>query len=97
MSGPIDLATLASAAVLMEPARLYASLRDDAGTTSPPRFLADLPAGSAVFALAAPGIGFLLTARASATAPQLGSIAPDSTAIDIWYAAMLSCPGVPNR
>ncbi|HEX9327649.1 MAG TPA: hypothetical protein VF915_14085, partial [Reyranella sp.] len=74
--GPIDLATLASPAVLAEPARLYATLRDDAGTTSPPRFLADLPAGSAVFALAAPGASFVLTARASATAPRLDTRPP---------------------
>ena len=58
--GPIDLAALASPAVLAEPARLYASLRDDAGTTSPWRFLADV------------------------------------AAIDIWYAALLSCAGVPR-
>ena len=70
--GPIELAALASPAVLMEPARLYATVRDDAGKASPWRFLADLPAGSAVFALAAPGASFLLTARTSAIAPQLG-------------------------
>ena len=39
MSGPIDLLSLASPTVVMAPARLYAALRDDAGTTSPPRFL----------------------------------------------------------
>ena len=96
MSGPIDLLSLASPTVVMEPARLYAALRDDAGTTGPPRFLADLPAGSAVFALTAPGASFLLTARASATAPQLGSEPPDAAAIDAWCAALLSCPGVPR-
>ena len=94
--GPIDLAALASPATLEEPARLYATLRDDAGNTSPWRFLADLPAGSAVFALATPGTSFLLTARASATAPRLGFVPPDAAAIDIWYAALLSCPGVPR-
>ena len=82
--------------MLAEPARLYAIVRDAAGTTSPWRFLADLPVGSAVFALAAPGASFLLTARAAATAPQLGSGPPDATAIDLWYAALLSCPGVPR-
>ena len=73
--GPIDLAALASPAVLMEPARLYATVSDDAGMASPWRFLADLPAGSAVFALAAPGASFLLTARTSAIAPQLDTVA----------------------
>ena len=94
--GPIELAALASPAVLMEPARLYATVSDDAGKASPWRFLADLPAGSAVFALAAPGASFLLTARAAAIAPQLGSAAPDAAAIGIWFAALLSCAGVPR-
>ena len=94
--GPLELAALGSPAVLMEAARLYATISDDAGKASPWRFLADLPAGSAVFALAAPGASFLLTARASAIAPQLGSAAPDAAAIGIWFAALLSCAGVPR-
>ena len=94
--GPIDLASLGSPAVLMEQARLYATIVDDAGKASPWRFLADLPAGSAVFALAAPGANFLLTARASAAAPSLASAVPSTAAIDTWYAVLLSCAGVPR-
>ncbi|SEO35766.1 NHLM bacteriocin system ABC transporter, ATP-binding protein [Rhodospirillales bacterium URHD0017] len=92
----LDLAGLASPSVLAEPARLYATLCDDTGKTGPWRFLAELPAGSAVFALAAPGAGFLLTGRASTIAPRLEPGMPDGIAIDLWYAALLSCPGIPH-
>lgn len=94
--GPTDLAGLTAPAVLEEPARLYATLSDEAGNTSPWRFLADLPAGSAVFSLSAPGASFLLTARISTTGPHLAPVTPDDAAIDAWYAALLSCPGIPR-
>ena len=77
---------MASPAVLMEPARLYATVSDDAGKASPRRFLADLPAGSAVFALAAPGASFLLTARAvgdraAARRPRRPTLPPSASGL----------------
>ena len=43
-----------------EPARLYAIVLDRSGHPGPRHFLAELPEGAAVFALAAPGVRFLL-------------------------------------
>ena len=60
ISRSTELGELASPGRLQRPARLYAVVVEQDGAAGPRRFLADLPEGSAVFALAAPGVSFLL-------------------------------------
>ncbi len=58
--GPLDLAELGAPGRLLRAARLYAVVLDGAGNPGPHQFLASLPEGAAVFALAAPGVRFML-------------------------------------
>jgi NHLM bacteriocin system ABC transporter ATP-binding protein len=96
-SGSIDLASLTSPGRLLRPARLYAVVFDDEGTAGQRQFLVDLPEGAAVFALTAPRVAFLLADRmSSADRPALAGEPLDAAAIDAWYAAFLSCPGLPH-
>ena len=53
--GPFDLAGLGAPGRLARAARLYAIVLDRSGHPGPRQFLASLPEGAAVFALAAPG------------------------------------------
>jgi NHLM bacteriocin system ABC transporter ATP-binding protein len=95
--GPIDLAGVAVPAHLTRPARLYAAVVDQAGALGPRRFLAELPEGAAIFALAATGVVFLLVEGANAAAAPLLAAGPiDAPSIDAWYGALLSCPGMPR-
>ena len=93
----VDLAGLAKPGKLTRPARLYAVVVDAEGVAGQRRFLIDLPEGAAVFALAASGVAFLLVDREStADAPALGDGPLDAAAIEAWYAALLTCPGLPH-
>ena len=56
----LELATLASPGRLLRPSRLYATVVDKHGAPGRRHFVAELPEGAAVFALAAPGVSFLL-------------------------------------
>jgi NHLM bacteriocin system ABC transporter ATP-binding protein len=90
-----ELATLAAPGRLLRPARLYATVVDDGGASGPRRFLAELPEGAAVFALAAPGVSFLLVEYGrSAAGPLLATGPIDAAAIDAWHGALLSWPGL---
>ena len=92
-----DLADLPSPGRLARPARLYGVVLDKSGHPGARNFLANLPEGAAVFALAAPGVTFLLHEHAAPSALPLVSKAPlDAAAIDAWYAALLSAPGLPH-
>ena len=57
---PFDLAGLGAPGRLARPARLYAIVLDRSGHPGPRQFLASLPEGAAVFALAGPGVRFVL-------------------------------------
>ncbi|MDP1840153.1 MAG: NHLP bacteriocin export ABC transporter permease/ATPase subunit [Reyranella sp.] len=90
-----DLAHLASPGRLVRPARLYAVVIGRDGTTGPRRFLVDLPQGAAVFAMAAPGVSFLLVGRDGSTESALLAAGPiDAAALDAWHGALLSWPGL---
>ncbi len=90
-----DLAHLALPGRLLRPARLYAVVLGPDGAPGPRRFLAPLPEGAAAFALAAPGISFLLVEHGIAAASALIADGPiDAAAIEAWYAALLACAGV---
>ncbi len=89
----LELATLASPGRLLRPSRLYATVVDDRGSPGRRHFVAELPEGAAVFALAAPGVSFLLADRGVSVADTL--LAPgliDAPALDAWHAALLSWP-----
>ncbi len=89
------LAGLAGPGRLLQASRLYAVVVDAHGASGPRHFLAELPAGAAVFSLAAPGVSFLLVERGtSTTGGQLASGPIDAAAIDAWYGALLSWPGL---
>lgn len=90
-----DLAHLAAPGRLLRPARLYAVVIEGKGTSGPRRFLADLPEGAAVFALAAPGVSFQLVGHSVSDAGALLADGPvDAAATDSWFAALLSCSGL---
>ncbi|WP_428678141.1 NHLP bacteriocin export ABC transporter permease/ATPase subunit [Reyranella sp.] len=90
-----DLAHLASPGRLLRPARLYVVVVGLHGATGPRHFLADLPEGSAVFVLAAPGVSFLLVGQDGSTGSALLSAGPiDAAALDAWHGALLSWPGL---
>jgi NHLM bacteriocin system ABC transporter ATP-binding protein len=92
-----DLASLDAPGRLMRPARLYAVVRDGAGNPGAHQFLARLPEGAAVFALAAPGVSFLLYEQgARSPQPLIGEGPIDADAIDRWYGALLAVPGLPR-
>ena len=89
--GPADLAGLARPRRLAHPARLYAVVGGTARPTGQRHFLADLPAGVAVFGMAAPGVTFLLADGRSAARPPAFSDDPiDPAGIEAWHAALLS-------
>jgi NHLM bacteriocin system ABC transporter ATP-binding protein len=91
----LDLATVASRCKLQRPARLYATVLDARGRHGRRYFMASLPSGTAVLRLAAEGVTFLLVEGEASTAePLLASGQADATAIDAWYRALLSCPGL---
>ena len=90
----LELATLASPGRLLRPSRLYATVVDDRGAPGRRHFVAELPEGAAVFALAAPGVSFLLVEQAVSTADTLLAPGPiDAAAMDAWHGALLSWPG----
>ena len=90
-----ELATLASPRRGLRPARLYATVVDARGTHGRRYFMAQLPQGAAVYPLAAPGVSFLLVEDGTSTAAPLRTDGPiDAEAIDAWYLALLSCPGL---
>ena len=66
---PLDLATLPRPVRLLEDARLYLAARDAAGGLGTRRFMALLPAGSAVHPLHAPDATFLLVSVRLGTRP----------------------------
>ena len=76
----------------MRPSRLYATVVDDHGAPGRRHFVAELPEGSAVFALAAPGVSFLLIGQGVSVADTLAPGPIDATALDAWHAALLSWP-----
>jgi NHLM bacteriocin system ABC transporter ATP-binding protein len=89
----LELATLASPGRLLRPSRLYATVIDDGGAPGRRHFVAELPAGAAVFALAAPGVSFLLVEQGASVADTLLAPGPiDAAALDAWHAALLSWP-----
>jgi len=89
----LELATLSSPGRLLRPSRLYATVIDDRGAPGRRYFVAELPQGSAVFALAAPGVSFLLVEQGVPVADALLAPGPiDAAAVDTWHAALLSWP-----
>ena len=97
VGGPADLAGLASPHRLARAARLYAVVLDKSGHPGTRHFLANLPEGAAVFALAAPGVSFLLHEQAGPSSlPLLCKAPPDAAAIDAWTTTLLSAPGQPH-
>jgi NHLM bacteriocin system ABC transporter ATP-binding protein len=89
----MELATLASPGRLLRPSRLYATVVDDHGAPGRRHFVAELPEGAAVFALAAPGVSFLLVEQGVSVADtQLAPGPIDAAALDAWHAALLSWP-----
>ena len=89
----LELATLASPGRLLRPSRLYAMVVDDRGAPGRRHFVAELPEGAAVFALAAPGVSFVLVEQGMSVADTLLAPGPiDAAAIDAWHAALLSWP-----
>ncbi len=80
--------------LLLRPARLYAAVVDETGAAGQRHFLAELPEGAAVFPLAAPGVSFLLVERDTSHPAPLAPGPVDAAAIDAWYGALLSWPGL---
>src|SRR5215468_5213039 len=92
-----DLADLTSPRRLARAARLYGVVLDASGHAGPRHFLAELAEGAAVFALSAPGVRFLLHEHGAPTSlPLLIDSAIDPAALDAWYGALLSAPGLPH-
>jgi NHLM bacteriocin system ABC transporter ATP-binding protein len=91
MARTTELATLVEPRRLQRPARLYATVVDAAGNHGRRYFMAELPAGAALFSLAAPGVCFLVVEdrpSAAESPPAPGPV--DAPAIDAWYRALLS-------
>ena len=75
--------------------RLYAVVLGPDGAPGLRHFLAPLPEGAAVFALAAPGVSFLLVEHGIPATSALIAAGPiDAAAIDAWYGALLPCAGL---
>ena len=95
-AGSLDLAALAGPGRIDRPGRLYGVVLDPQGQPGRRHYIASLPAGSAVFPLVAPGMAFVLADEepAAAAGPwfSTGPLAP--AAIDAWYRALLSSPGI---
>jgi len=95
VSRSLELASLVAPCRLMRASRLYATIVDDRGAPGPRHFLTELPEGAAVFALAAPGVSFLLVEHGTLTGEALLAAGPiDAAAIDAWHGALLSWPGL---
>lgn len=93
----LDLAALASPVRLARPARLYAVVLDRRGNPGARHFLLKLSEGTAVFALAAPGVTFLLDEQGPPSPQPLIRQEPlIPAAIDVWYAALLRARGLPH-
>lgn len=93
----IDLAGLTKPARLARPARLHGVVVDETGAAGQRHFLADLPAGTAVFSLAAADAVFLLAdSDPAADGPALTDGPLDAASVEAWYAALLACPGLPH-
>ena len=89
-TGTLVLADLAAPGRLTRATRLYGVVLDSEGRPGARRFLADLPRGAAVFAIAAPGIAFLLHEHAPPDEPLIATAAIDAAAIDAWYGPLLA-------
>jgi NHLM bacteriocin system ABC transporter ATP-binding protein len=97
VTSPLDLAALTSPARLVRPARLYAAVLDQAGHPGARHFLLNLVEGSAVFALAAPGVSFLLDEQGPPSPQPITRQEPLVPAgIDAWFAALLTAHGLPH-
>jgi NHLM bacteriocin system ABC transporter ATP-binding protein len=95
--GPLDLAGLAAPGRLARAARLYGVVLDGAGNPGSRQFVANLDEGAAVFALAAPGVCFVVHEQgAPSSLPLIGQGPIDAPALDAWYGALLSAPGLPH-
>ena len=91
----MDLASLPMPGRLLRPVRLYAVVLGPDGAPGLRHFLAPLPEGAAVFALAARGVSFLLVEHGIAATSALIAAGPiDAAAIDAWYSALLPCAGL---
>ena len=91
MAGTMELATLAEPCRLQRPARLYATVVDAEGNHGRRYFMAELPSGTALFSLAAPGVCFLVVEESQSAAAPVPLPGPvDAEAIDAWYRALLS-------
>src|SRR5262245_27988731 len=89
----LELATLPSASRLLRRSRLYATVVDERGAPGRRHFVAELPEGSAVFALAAPGVSFMLVEQGMPTVDAVLAPGPiDAAALDAWHGALLSFP-----
>jgi NHLM bacteriocin system ABC transporter ATP-binding protein len=90
----LELATLTSPGRLLRRARLYATVVHDRGAPGRRHFVAELPEGAAVFALAVPDVSFLLVEQGVSATDTLVAPGPiDGPAMDAWHAALLSFPG----
>jgi len=87
---PLDLAGLRHPILLREDAHLYLAARDAAAGLGARRFLAFLPAGSAIHPLDAPDVAFLLTsARIGTRAPSFSEDVPSPDSFDVWFESLL--------
>ena len=87
----LDLATLATPGTIGRPGRLYGSVRDSRGLCGRRYFIAALPAGAAVFPLAAPGVAFMLIEEdGSPDGPWFVAGIPPAPSIDAWYGAQIA-------
>lgn len=95
-NGSLDLSTLIAPGRIAKAARLYGVVLDPQGRPGRRYFIASLPAGAAVFPLAAPGVAFLLVGEEAAAGSDswISSEAIPAPAIDAWFEALLSLPGL---
>ena len=99
VAGRVDLAALAAPGRLVRPARLYAVVVTMPAARPAPS-LPGRPAAKAAAVFAAgrrPGVSFLLHERASSVRRRCSRRSrPDAAALDAWYGALLSRPGLPH-
>jgi NHLM bacteriocin system ABC transporter ATP-binding protein len=97
VTAPVDLSHLPAPARLQRAARLYGVVLDGSNLPGARHFLAELPAGGAVFKMAAPRVAFLLAdSDEKASEPMLAESPIDATAIEAWCTALLSYEGLPR-
>ena len=77
-------------------ARLYGVVLDGAGNPGPRQFVANLAEGAVVFALAAPGVCFLLHEQGAPCAAADRAGTRRCPGPRRWYGALLSAPGLPH-